>query len=287
MAVLFAGVCLAAVPGQVRLDATPAHAIARSVPALGDPPSRLAVAAVAEPSFPPSATPGSILEPSELAPAEAVMILPRAVLRNASEGPTGSPTTATPATPAVTVAAQDSLVPPTALVAPAPLPSLLDAAEAGRLAAAPELPRPVDIEQIADSEARSLRMAQLREPGLAVGGAPSLAARVDAMQVTLPRPPRLRDAERAALLVESPSHLLVRIGESALGKVALRTSEGHGFDVQLSGLLDLLADRFDSSEFERLRGSAAADTFVNFAQLRAMGLNLRYDPVYDELRVTG
>jgi hypothetical protein len=158
---------------------------------------------------------------------------------------------------------------------------------AGHQAATPEFHRPVDIEQIADGEARSPRMAQLREPGLAGGGEPSLAARVDAMQITIPPPQRLRDAERAELLTEPPSRLLVRIGDSTLGDVAFRSSDAHGFDVQLSGLLDLLADRFDSSEFERMRASAAADTFVSFAQLRAMGLNLRYDPVYDELRITG
>lgn len=107
------------------------------------------------------------------------------------------------------------------------------------------------------------------------------------MQVTLPPPPRLRDAERAALLVEAPTQMLVRIGDSALGEVAFRMTDASTIDVQLAGLLDLLADRFDSSEFERLRDSAAADTFVGFDQLRAIGLNLRYDPIYDELRITG
>jgi hypothetical protein len=224
---------------------------------------------------------------SELAPAEAAMISPPALLQDSKEAPTDWLTAETTPAPGFVLAAQDSRLPQATFAAPAALSPQLDGVVAGRQAAAPEFHRPVDIEQVAESEARSLRMAQLREPGLAAGGGSTLATRVDAMQITLPPPPRLRDAERAALLTESPTYLLVRIGDSALGNVALRTSDALGFDVQLSGLLDLLADRFDSREFERLRASAAADAFVSFDQLRAMGLNLRYDPVYDELRITG
>jgi hypothetical protein len=188
---------------------------------------------------------------------------------------------------AVTLVAEDSRISPVSDVALASQDFQADGGvAAGYETAGPEFHRPVDIEQIAASATRSLWVAQRGE--LQTGdGTLTLAQRVDAMQIPLPPPPRLRDAQRAALLAESPSHLLVRVGDTALGSVALRTSEGQGFDVQLSGLLDLLADRFDSSEFERLRGSAAADTFVDLAQLRAIGLNLRYDPVYDELRVTG
>lgn len=152
--------------------------------------------------------------------------------------------------------------------------------------ASEEALRPVDIAQLADSEVRSLRVPQLHEPGLAPGGAPTLAARIDAMQVTPPPPVRIGDEERAALLAEAPSEMLVRIGDSALGEVAFRMTDARTIDVQLSGMLDLLADHFDSSEFERLRNSAAADSFVDFDQLRAIGLNLHYDPVYDELRIT-
>ncbi|MXP41120.1 hypothetical protein GRI75_05600 [Altererythrobacter soli] len=244
----------------------------------GDPWPRALAVASGDRSAPAVATTAPSADQSALAPVEAAMIRPLPVAQKAPPSVSGAP--------AAEVMPRPSALPVLAMAEPAAQPPPSEPVVAEDLVFASEPLRPVDIEQIADSEARSLRMAQLREPGLAGAGAPTLAARVDAMQVTLPPPPRLRDTERAALLAESPSNLLVRIGESELGKVALRTSDAQSFDVQLSGLLDLLVERFDSSEFERLRSSAAADTFVSFDQLRAMGLNLRYDPVYDELRIT-
>lgn len=222
-----------------------------------------------------------VIDDSRLAPGELKMVLPPLASdeRLTKPQPAAQPI---PLIAASSIAAIEVTIP----LPPSTLPQPPASSAAG-LAAAPERLRPVDIEQISESEVRSLRMAQLHESGLAAGGPPTLAARIDAMQVTLPPPPRLRDAERAALLAEAPSQMLVRVGDSALGDVAFRTTGALTIDVQLSGLLDLLADRFDSSEFERLRDSAAADAFVGFDQLRAIGLNLRYDPVYDELRITG
>lgn len=78
-----------------------------------------------------------------------------------------------------------------------------------------------------------------------------------------------------------------RVGASALGKVDFRMSDAHTIDVKLSGLLDLLAGHYDAAEFARLRSSAAADAYVSVDQLRALGLTVRYDPAYDELRVNG
>ena len=147
--------------------------------------------------------------------------------------------------------------------------------------------RPVDVMQIADSEVRSLRVPQLHEPGLAAGSEPTLSAQIAAMQVTPLPPPRLRDADRAILLAEAPTQLTLRIGGSALGKVDFRVTDSRTIDVKLSGLLDLLAGHYDAGEFARLRSSAAADAYVSVDQLRALGLTVRYDPAYDELRING
>jgi hypothetical protein len=287
VAVLLAGACVAVVPSQVWLEPTPAGPVALRAPASPDASPRLSGTATRERPLPPVAEPGFMDELSELAPAEAVMILPLPVPQGTSEIAAGSPMAPAAQGPGTVLVGQDTRLTPSTIVEAALLPPRLDEMAAWHQVAAPELQRAVDIEQIADSEARTLRTAQITEPALAAGGAMTLAMRADAMQVTLPPPPRLRDEERAALMAESPSHVLVRIGDSALGNVALRTSDTHGFDVQLSGLLDLLTDRFDSGEFERLRASAAAGTFVSFDHLRAIGLNLRYDPIYDELRITG
>jgi hypothetical protein len=147
--------------------------------------------------------------------------------------------------------------------------------------------RPVDIAQISDSDVRSLRPAQLHEPGLIAGSGPNLAQKIAAMQVTPLPPARLPSSERAKYLAEAPTEMVVRIGATALGKVDFRMTEARAIDVRLSGLLDLLADHYSDAEFARLRNSAAADAYVSLDQLRAMGLLVRYDPVYDEVRIDG
>lgn len=147
-------------------------------------------------------------------------------------------------------------------------------------------PRKVDIAQVAEPMARSLHVPQLREPGLVAGAAATLAAKVDAMQVRLPAPPQLTGEERAVLLAEAPSEMTVRVGSDAIGTVAFRMGETGTIDVQLSGLLEIVASRMAPAEYTRLRGSVAADSYVSLDQLRAIGLTVRYDAVYDELDVS-
>ena len=110
-----------------------------------------------------------------------------------------------------------------------------------------------------------------------------LAAKIDAMQVTLPAPPRLSDRERATLLAEAPAEMTVRVGDEAVGAVAFRMSDARTIDVQLSGLLDIVADRMAPEDYGRLRTSDAAGEFVPLDALRAIGISVRYDAVYDEL----
>lgn len=147
--------------------------------------------------------------------------------------------------------------------------------------------RAVDVAQISDSEVNSLRVPQPDERGLAASGEQALSARIAAMQVTPLPPTRVGDSERLAMLVDAPTQMTLRIGRSALGKVDFRVTETHTIDVRVAGLLDLLASRYDADEFARLRSSAAADAYVSFDQLRALGLNVHYDAVYDELRING
>lgn len=144
--------------------------------------------------------------------------------------------------------------------------------------------RRVDIAQV-DASASGVHVPQLYEPGLAPGG-PNLAEKTAAMQVVLPPPARLGEQQLALLQMDAPSELTVRLGREAVGKVAFRMSENRSIDVQLSGLLDVLADRFAPDDFARLRSAAAADSYVPLDSLRSIGVSLRYDPVYDELRIS-
>jgi len=139
-----------------------------------------------------------------------------------------------------------------------------------------------DIAQITDAAPQVPFVPQLNEPGLVAGANPTLAAKIDGMQVV----PGLSDEVRAGLAAVGPTEMTVRIGGEAIGEVAFRTSESGTIDVQLSGLLDLLADRIPAEEFARLRNSDAANAYVSSDDLRAIGLSLQYDPVYDELRLS-
>jgi hypothetical protein len=132
--------------------------------------------------------------------------------------------------------------------------------------------RPVDIEQI----------AEVAEPDIASDDA-TFAEKAQIAQLSLPR---AVEQELALLQDDAPAEIAVRLGDRTLGKVAVRVSQINTVDVQLSGLLDLVADRFAPEEFARLRGSAAANGYVSLDQLRAVGLGLRYDPAYDELVVS-
>ena len=60
-------------------------------------------------------------------------------------------------------------------------------------------------------------------------------------------------------------------------------SDARTIDVQLSGLLDIVADRMAPEDYGRLRTSDAAGEFVPLDALRAIGISVRYDAVYDEL----
>lgn len=298
LAALLAGVCVAALPVAWQPawnaeDRPAARAVAPAVPApvLAAAPAVPRLAAPAKAKVPKRLAPPS--EPATAAAIELAEAPPQPALPVEDVAPAPTP-------PAIPRLAMEPLPPPPVAVnlpAPAPRLAALDApvpvapeppppAEAAQAPPAQAL-RQVDVPQIAESDARSLRIPQLREPGLAVGGEPMLAAKVAAMQVTPLPPVRLREADRAALLAEAPTRMVLRIGGSALGKVDFRMSDARTIDVRLSGLLDLLAGHYDAAEFARLRNSAAADAYVSFDQLRALGLNVRYDPVYDELRING
>ncbi len=243
-------------------------AAAQTAPVL-PPPATSPLALVPPPLSPVTAVAASDIETAEIAPALAPPAMPTFAI-------------APLAAPPITVSLPD---PPAHFAAAASVAAPLGGEAAGAPPA--EALRPVDVPQLADSEVWSLRVPQLHEPGVVAGGGATLAAKVAAMQVTPPPPVRLRDADRAALLAEAPTRMILRIGGSALGKVEFRMTDARTIDVKLSGLLDLLAGHYDAAEFARLRGSTAADAYVSFDQLRALGLNVRYDPAYDELAISG
>lgn len=222
----------------------------------------------------PATPPALALEPRAVAPTAAPAKLARFVplVRVALPAiTTDGPARAMPAA-ALTVQAPALPVPTPIAEPPVPL-----APETPRPSAMAAL-RPVDVEQVAIDERASAQIAQLDEPAGA-GQTNLWAEKAQVAQISLPQ------RELASMQADAPSQIVVRLADRAIGTVAVRVSEINTIDVQLSGLLDMMADSFAPEDFARLRGSAAADSYVSLDQLRAAGLGLRYDAVYDELVV--
>ncbi|MGN3974399.1 hypothetical protein [Tsuneonella sp. SYSU-LHT278] len=114
----------------------------------------------------------------------------------------------------------------------------------------------------------------------------SLADATAAMQVALPPPPVFTDEERASLLAGAPESMVVRIDGLPVGAVAVALTDTRALAVQLGDLLDLVAERMPPEQYEALRRSSAAASFVTLDQLRDSGIAVRYDAAYDELRMS-
>lgn len=80
------------------------------------------------------------------------------------------------------------------------------------------------------------------------------------------------------------THLVALIDGRSTGEIEFADAGGT-VSVRLASLLSLVADRFPSAEYARLAGSPAADSFVAIDQLAEAGIDIRYDPIYDEIRL--
>ncbi|MEL7218072.1 MAG: hypothetical protein AAGK01_06535, partial [Pseudomonadota bacterium] len=80
------------------------------------------------------------------------------------------------------------------------------------------------------------------------------------------------------------SQLITRIDGRVAGQLEFQQTN-RALSVRLGSIVELLKDRYDMREFERITASAASDVFVTMAQLRDAGIPITYDPVYDEFNV--
>lgn len=78
--------------------------------------------------------------------------------------------------------------------------------------------------------------------------------------------------------------LPVASGDRLIGELEF-SDEGQVVSVRLGSLLDLVQDRFEADEFDRLSRSPAVMDFVPVDALAAMGIDISYDPVYDEFQL--
>ncbi|MEO0462251.1 MAG: hypothetical protein AAF127_03915 [Pseudomonadota bacterium] len=96
--------------------------------------------------------------------------------------------------------------------------------------------------------------------------------------------PQVLDGVKQALRLDVKDQLGTRVDGKIAGRVEFRQSLTT-LEVRLGSLLDLLRDRYDSAQFERLAASSAGDVFMTVPQLREAGIPISYDPVYDEFNI--
>lgn len=150
------------------------------------------------------------------------------------------------------------------------------------------LDRRVDMDQISAPRPKNrTSIAQLQDGMNRAGKHRSLAAAIDSMQVGRPALPNFPDIQRAEFLGDAPTVLTLRRDGVSIGQIAVRMDQANQFEVQLSGLLDLAANQLPQADFTRLKSSGAAQKYVPFDHLRDLGIELDYDPVYDEIRLNG
>lgn len=72
----------------------------------------------------------------------------------------------------------------------------------------------------------------------------------------------------------------------ALGTVDIRISGNSTIEVRLGSILSLLQDQMEPELYERLSTANSAGTYVTFADLRAAGIRINFDPVRDMLTMS-
>jgi hypothetical protein len=96
-------------------------------------------------------------------------------------------------------------------------------------------------------------------------------------------PPGLR-AGSPVYEIDVKSQLVTRIDGKTAGAVEFQQTAG-GLRVRLGSIIEVLGDRFESSQLARIRASAASNAWLSLADLQAQGIPISYDPVYDEFNV--
>ena len=90
-------------------------------------------------------------------------------------------------------------------------------------------------------------------------------------------------ASAAAETVLVPKTTLdARVNGVLTGSVDFQQLDGT-IAIKLGSIVDMLRERFSSSELDRLQASASMDSFVTLDQLQAIGVPINYNPAYDEV----
>ncbi len=88
----------------------------------------------------------------------------------------------------------------------------------------------------------------------------------------------------AAFPLEINSQLVTRVDGKTAGTLDFRQTTT-GLSVRLGSIVEVLGDRYEPAQIDRIRASAASDVYLSLADLKAQGIPISYDPVYDEFNI--
>ena len=78
----------------------------------------------------------------------------------------------------------------------------------------------------------------------------------------------------------------VQLNDSPAGKLDVRIGGDASLSIQVSALLSIVEGQMDSSVFAAMSASAGAAEFVSFSEIRAAGIDVRYDAAADQIVLT-
>lgn len=78
----------------------------------------------------------------------------------------------------------------------------------------------------------------------------------------------------------------VRLNDSPAGNVDVRIGGDASLSIRVGALLSVVEGRLDPELFAALNRSAGADAYVSFRELRAAGIDVRYEPAGDAIVLT-
>ncbi len=84
--------------------------------------------------------------------------------------------------------------------------------------------------------------------------------------------------------LEIHSQLVTRVDGKAAGQLDfLQTTTG--LSVRLGSIVEVLGDRYEPETLARIKASEASGMYFSLAELKAQGIPISYDPVYDEFNI--
>ena len=78
----------------------------------------------------------------------------------------------------------------------------------------------------------------------------------------------------------------VQLNDNPAGKLDVRIGGDASLSIQVSALLSIVEGQMDSSVFAAMSASAGATEFVSFSEIRAAGIDVRYDAAADQIVLT-